>query len=95
MDVRREEQTENRRDGEKDDCEEFDEGRELRLLEEFEFLRDCIRQGRGDNLSESSFFFFNGNRLLSLVLQIFASMKTSSFSYMISTVHFAADNSLI
>ena len=62
----REEQREMRRNGEREACEEYEEGGEQEWLEECELLRDVMNQVRGESLVGSSLVLFT-NMLPSLL----------------------------
>ena len=62
----REEQRERRRSGEREFCEEYEEGGEQEWLEELELWCDVMHQGGGESLVGPSLILFT-NMLLALL----------------------------
>ena len=62
----RDEQRERRRNGEREVCEEYEEGGEQEWFDELELWRDVMNQGIGESLVGSSLILFT-NILLSLL----------------------------
>ena len=85
-DVSNEEQIEKRREGDELGCDEFDDGRELKMVEEFELFLGCPFHGKGDSLLGSSCSFSVKNWLWILDDDGLDSRKTSSVKSMLGGV---------